>query len=248
MTRGPTIKHDYFFATQRRERGRRRIALAILAVASVIICNVADRALFHFFLVEPARMGDLESKAYYQILRQTGDVRTWLIVALALAAHTIYRQFSGNGRALRAGSVIAVFAAPAAGGILAELLKLVLGRERPTQPPDDLLVEQGGQLVKTFEYQGHVWRGLFSGLYHDGRWFDGSNLGLPSSHAAVSMAAAITLARIFPGSGIVLVPVAVGCSITRLWVGRHFASDVVVGMIVGWLAAVIVTRLLRRVR
>lgn len=245
MTRGPTIKHDYFFATQRRERGRRRIALAILAVAAVIICNLADRALFHFFLTDPARLGELESKAYYQILRQTGDVRTWLIVALALAAHTIYRQFSGNGRALRAGSVIAVFAAPAAGGILAELLKLILGRERPAE---EVMVEVAGQVEKTLEYQGHVWRGLFAGIYHDGQWFDGRDLGLPSSHAAVAMAAAVTLARIFPGTGIVLVPVALGCSLTRLWVGRHFASDVAVGMIVGWLAAVLVMRLLRRVR
>lgn len=245
MTRGPSIKHDYFFATQRRDRTRRRIALAITALAALVLCHFADRALFHFFLVDPARMGEFESKAYYQILRQTGDVRTWLIVALALAAHTIYRQFNGNGRALRAGSVIAVFAAPAAGGILAELLKLFIARERPAE---EVGIEQGGQLLKTLEYQGHVWRGLFAGIYHDGQWFNGSNLGLPSSHAAVSMAAAVTIARLFPGSGIVLIPVALGCSITRLWVGRHFASDVMLGMIVGWLAATLVTRLLRRVR
>jgi membrane-associated phospholipid phosphatase len=245
MTRGPTVKHDYFFATQRRDRTRRRIVLAIFALAAVIVCNLADRALFHFFLVDPARLGEFESKAYYQILRQTGDVRTWLIVALALAAHTIYRQFNGNGRALRAGSVIAVFAAPAAGGILAELLKLILARERPAE---EVMVEVAGQVEKSLEYQGHIWRGLFAGIYHDGQWFNGHNLGLPSSHAAVSMAAAATLARIFPGTGIILVPVAIGCSITRLWAGRHFASDVALGMIVGWLAAVLVTRLLRRVR
>lgn len=245
MTRGPTIKHDYFFATQRRDRTRRRIAIALLALSALLIAFLADRWFFFTFYVEAARLGEFESKAWYQILRQTGDVRTWLIVALALAAHTIYRQFSGNGRALRAGSVIAVFAAPAAAGILAELLKLILGRERPAE---EVMVEQGGQLLKSLEYQGHVWRGLFAGIYHDGQWFNASNLGLPSSHAAVSMAAAVTLSRLFPGTGVVLLPVALGCSLTRLWAGRHFASDVVLGMIVGWLAAVLVMRLLRRVR
>lgn len=245
MTRGPTIKHDYFFATQRRDRTRRRIAIALLALSALLIAFLADRWFFFTFYVEAARLGEFESKAWYQILRQTGDVRTWLIVALALAAHTIYRQFSGNGRALRAGSVIAVFAAPAAAGILAELLKLILGRERPAE---EVMVEQGGQLLKSLEYQGHVWRGLFAGIYHDGQWFNGSNLGLPSSHAAVSMAAAVTLSRLFPGTGVVLLPVALGCSLTRLWAGRHFASDVVLGMIVGWLAAMLVMRLLRRVR
>lgn len=234
MTASRPIRQDYFFDSERKSRARARITFAAIALVGLLVTYLLDTPLFHALYVGDGRKGEVESKAWYQILRQTGDVRTWLIVALAIFAHAFWRAFGGNSPRIRLGSILTIALAPIFSGLIAELLRALLGRERP--------------LSETGEFQGHVWRQLFSGIYHDGRWFDVSNLGFPSSHAAVAMAGAIATARAFPGSGIVLVPIAIGCGITRMLSGRHFSSDVFLGLVVGWAAGSVVAAAFRRVR
>ncbi|MBL8963273.1 MAG: phosphatase PAP2 family protein [Phycisphaeraceae bacterium] len=118
---------------------------------------------------------------------------------------------ASGGRLIRRGIALAGSAAVA--GLMAEILKLVIARSRPGED---------GQ---------YHYRGLFSGFV------DGSNLGMPSSHAAVAFGAAFAASRLFPGAGYVLVPVAAGCGLTRLLMGAHFTSDVWVAAWVGYLAA-----------
>lgn len=118
---------------------------------------------------------------------------------------------ANGGRMVRRS--LALAASPAVAGIVAEILKLVIARSRPGD---------------TGEYH---YRGLFSGFV------DGSNLGMPSSHAAVAFGAAFAAARLYPGTGYVLVPVAMGCGLTRLLAGAHFTSDVWVAAWVGYVAA-----------
>jgi len=60
---------------------------------------------------------------------------------------------------------------------------------------------------------------------------------MASSHTAVAFGAAAMLARLFPGARIVWYGVAAGCALTRVASGAHFMSDVVVGALLGWLAA-----------
>jgi len=234
MTASRPIQKDYFFDSERKGRSRSRIFFVSVAVLGLIVTSLLDNWFFRVAYVGPERLGEVESRAWYQILRQTGDIRTWLIVALAIFAHAFWRAFGGNSPRIRLGGIITIALAPIVSGLFAEILRAVLGRERP-------LSEAG-------EFQGHIWRHVFAGVYHDGRWFDVSNLGLPSSHAAVAMAGAIAVARAFPGSGFVLVPIAFGCAFTRMLSGRHFSSDVFFGIIVGWAVGSLTAAAFRRLR
>ncbi|MBS0190606.1 MAG: phosphatase PAP2 family protein [Phycisphaerales bacterium] len=233
MSASRHVRQDYFFESERRSRARGRAWILALAIFGLVATHLLDRWFFHAFYLGPAGAGQVESKAWYQILRQAGDVRAWIIVSLAIGAHAFWRAYGGSGQRLRLGGVIAITAAPMAAGIAAELFRMILARERPMA---------GG------EYHDHAWRGLFAGVYSGGRWFDLGELGLPSSHAAVAMAGAVACARAFPGTGWVLVPVAIGCSWTRMATGRHYASDVFLGMIIGWAAGAILASFLRRIR
>ncbi|MBN8596782.1 MAG: phosphatase PAP2 family protein [Planctomycetes bacterium] len=234
MTASRPIRQDYFFDSERKGRARSRLTFFTFAILGLILTHLLDNTLFRAAYVGPDQIGIVESKAWYQILRQAGDIRTWLIVALAVFAHAFWRAFGGNAPRIRIGGIISIALAPIFSGILAEILRAILGRERP--------------LSETGEFHGHLWRNAFAGIYHDGNWFDSSNLGFPSSHAAVAMAGAIAVARAFPGSGFVLVPVAVGCAFTRMLAGRHFASDVFLGMLVGWAVGALVSAAFRRLR
>jgi len=238
MTASRPIRQDYFFDSERKGRARSRIVFISVAVLGLILTNLLDNAIFHVVYVGPDKDHFIESKAWYQILRQTGDVRTWLIVALAIFAHAFWRAFGGNSPRIRIGGILTIALAPIVTGLVAEILRAVIGRERPLSISGD----------SAGEFQGHVWRGAFAGIYHNGQWFDSSNLGLPSSHAAVAMAGAIATARAFPGSGFVLVPIALGCGITRMLSGRHFSSDVFLGIIVGWAIGSLTAAAFRRLR
>ncbi|MFO0859607.1 MAG: phosphatase PAP2 family protein [Phycisphaerales bacterium] len=234
MTASRGIRQDYFFDSERKSRVRSRLAFASVLLLGLVLTHILDNQLFKATYVGADQVAFTESRAWYQILRQVGDARSWLIVAAAGVAHAFWRAAQGQGTRARLGAMLAIFVGPVLGGLCAELLRAVLSRERPLS------------LDGTF--QGHVWDVPFSGVYSAGRWFDVSNLGLPSSHAAVAMAGAIAAARAFPGSGWILVPVAVGCGWTRMLSGRHFSSDVFLGLMVGWVAGNLAAALLRRIR
>jgi membrane-associated phospholipid phosphatase len=76
----------------------------------------------------------------------------------------------------------------------------------------------------------YVLRGLFAGFWN------GSNLGLPSSHAAVAAGGAAALIAWRPAVWPIAVVLAAGCAMTRLLSGAHFLSDVTLGAIVGYVA------------
>ncbi len=109
--------------------------------------------------------------------------------------------------------------AAALAGLAAEGLKLVIRRGRP-------LDTDGAYHFVPFAE--HTWESSF--------------MGLPSSHAAVAFAGAFAVARLWPRAGWVLVPLAIGCGLTRVLVGQHFLSDIAGGAIVGALACAAVVR------
>lgn len=101
---------------------------------------------------------------------------------------------------------------PGVAGLFAELLKLVLRRERPA--PHD-----GTYFFRPFT---------------DQPWST-KMIGLPSSHAMVAFAGAWVLCRLFPRARVVWLLLAAGCAISRVQARAHFLSDVVVGAVASWM-------------
>lgn len=176
---------------------RRRLLLWLLAaVLALVVLSLLDRPAYHFF-----NAPDNEVKEWYRLLRLVGYFPTWIVIGLALDAGSA----RSTRRARRFTDGLLLMAGAGLSGAAAEILKLVVGRQRPG--PDG-------------EY---IFRGLFAGFR------DGSNLGMPSSHAAVAFGGAFMLAWLRPGTGPVILLCAAGCALTRLLSGDHFLSDVSVG-------------------
>ncbi|MEM9559571.1 MAG: phosphatase PAP2 family protein [Planctomycetota bacterium] len=191
-------------------RRRWTISIALFGVAFAL-ASWLDRPLF-WALFDPDVTGD----DWYWMLRILGDLRVWAVVsgALLLAGLAGRRPAS-----VMLGAII--------GGAITELGKLLVGRERPinngipqiTQDPADPL---------------YIWKGPL------GAFSDSSNLGIPSSHTGVALGGAAALALLFPRVGWLAIPLALGCGVSRMLTGAHYASDVVLGaglgLLSGWLA------------
>jgi len=140
-----------------------------------------------------------------RLLRVSGSLVFWAPLALAIGLEQRAQEGGRRSGAWR------LLAAPLIAGALAELLKLVIRRERPG-------LHDGA----------YVFRGLSE------RLLDSHDLGFPSSHTTVAFAGAAVLARLYPRAGLVGYLLAFGCAATRLLSQAHFASDVVAGALIGW--------------
>jgi len=134
-----------------------------------------------------------------RMLRVAGFAPTWLVVAAAMWLEN-----------RRDRAAVALIAAVAAAGVGAEIIKLLVRRERP----------EAGMM-------GYAFRSFAD---HP---FDSRDFGFPSSHVMVAAGAAGALGHRFPRALPVLLGLAVGCGLTRLFAGAHFLSDVVAGLIAG---------------
>lgn len=192
---------------------KKMLALIGGAIAGLVVLTLLDHRLWEMLTVaEPGRTG-LEQRDWFRFLRILGFWPTWMAVGGAMATHTLMRgRRTGGSDGVRNG--IAIVLASGASGLIAEIAKLVIRRGRPGE----------------------------TGIYtYDWPMADPTPpLGTVSSHAAVAFGAAFMLARIFPGSGWVMVPLAAGCGLTRLLSGAHFSTDVFAGAICGFIVASII--------
>jgi undecaprenyl-diphosphatase len=77
-------------------------------------------------------------------------------------------------------------------------------------------------------------------------WSNTTDASFPSDHATVSFAIAFAVLAFDGVAGALFVVVAAVIAVGRLFIGAHYPSDVVVGLLVGLVAAGVVVRLLPR--
>lgn len=158
---------------------------------------------------------------YYNGLKVFGAFPLWLIFGLAVWLY----ESAGHKRFEKAVTErgLAIILSPIIAGVLDAGLKLLFRRERP-----DLQV-------------GHyVFRPITE------HTFAGGGLGLPSSHAAVTFAGMLTLARLYPPIRHLCFLLACGTAAQRIVSGAHFPSDTYVGAAVGYLSVLVTWYLHRR--
>ena len=181
---------------------------ALIAVAVVALSMLADGWVAHH-----VRYGRVYETDWGRMLRNFGYLPFWLLAAIALALEDRDSREWWRRAALLA-------AAPTLAGIVGELLKILVRRQRP---PDD----GSGYAFRAFSDHPFSSRGI----------------GFPSSHAVVAFGAAAMLSRLFPRARVVWYAAAVGCSISRLLAHAHYFSDVVAGAVIGIAAAALVWRI-----
>jgi membrane-associated phospholipid phosphatase len=150
-------------------------------------------------------------------LRVIGTIYFWLPVAAAVWLEDRVRTPDRAGRAWL------LFIAPAVAGGVAELLKMLVRRERPG-------LHDGAYVFRAF----------------GDRPFRTTDLGFPSGHAMVAFAGAAMIARLFPRAAPVAYLMAAACGLTRVLAQAHFASDVVGAAIAAWVVVALIWRLVER--
>lgn len=182
----------------------------LMPVVCWLVALAAAHALDHWVWSWATLGKDVERRDWWQFLRAIGYLGTW--AGLALAIDLARTSLSPRPRNLPG---LAAFLSAILAGGLAEALKFVIGRGRPTDTGT------------------YIWHGLFAPL-------DVGNRGIPSSHAAVAFGGMFALAAAFPRATPVLLTLAVGCGLSRILSGAHFFSDTVAGAALGALAACLV--------
>ena len=145
----------------------RALTATVITLAVFAVPAPADRWVFAHVYHE--RLYDLD---WARFLREMGWWPSWAIAALALWLH----RRGADPAAARRGALL-LAGSPALGGILCEVMKLLIRRERP---------ELGGG-----EWIVRAW---------DDQTFSTAGLATPSSHTMVAFAGATMAARLFPGA------------------------------------------------
>jgi membrane-associated phospholipid phosphatase len=167
------------------------------------------------FMLERARALTPETKAFFRNITNIGRSNWMLIptgaaIALALVLrkrHVGFRNAAGYG--LIASTIGFVFVSVGGAGLIANLAKNIIGRARPK------LFEQVGALdFKPFA-------------------FDPDYASLPSGHATNIFAFATVIGMLWPRGRVLLYTVAVWIAASRVLIGQHYVTDVVLGAILG---------------
>lgn len=146
-----------------------------------------------------------------RLLRIMGFLGTWLALAIAVRLH---EGGDERGRPLASRRASLLIGSATLGGLVAEILKLLIRRERPA-----------------------VHDGLYGFREFGERTWSTAGLALPSSHTLVAFAGAAMLARLYPRARWVGYSLAAGCAATRVLTRAHFVSDVVLAAGLGWIVA-----------
>lgn len=159
-----------------------------------------------------------------RLFRIWGYLGTWVLIAVSMASIEISQQKkSGSTQKLskQLVSPLSLLASTSLSGLLAEIVKIFVRRERP--------IGAGTYVFRNFLDQP----------------FNTSLLGFPSSHTAVAFGGSWMLITLYPSLRIPCLVMATGCGITRILAGAHFLTDVIGGAILGIATSMLTSRLLR---
>lgn len=181
--------------------------MALLAFGMAL---AIDRWVYHQISVGKEAV---EGRLWYEATRAAGTMLVWAGVGVLVGL--VWR--GPRGARVRAG--VGVFAGALLAGLAAELIKPIVGRERP-------LLHDGAMV-----------------FYPLTGWLSGLGKSFPSSHAAVAFGGALMLRARAKRAGSAWqiaawlgLAVAVACALGRMLTGAHFLSDVVAGGMLGALA------------
>src|SRR5680860_1173770 len=182
------------------------LALSLVALGVLIIDP---------FLLERARALSPDARDFFSTITDIGR-SNWMLIptgaAIALAIvlrrnHVGLRNSAGYG--LIASTVGFVFVSVGGAGLIANLLKSILGRARPKM----------FDMVGQFEFQ------LFA--------FDPDHASFPSGHATTIFALATVIAILWPRGRVLLYTAAAWIAASRVLIGAHYFTDVVAGAALG---------------
>ncbi|MFT5689837.1 MAG: membrane-associated phospholipid phosphatase [Planctomycetota bacterium] len=187
---------------------RQRLALwTVTVVATVLLATLVDRRLYHW-CTDFALRSDESLGKLYALFEPLGWFSTWLVVAVAL--WLVDRQRTGNSMGRAAPILWALIWA----GIGSNLLKMLIRRERPRDHHGEFIFRPFGEDT-----------------------FSTSGLGMPSGDAAVGFAAIFILYRMAPRVWPIWFLLGYGCAFSRMLLGAHFLSGVILACALGALCA-----------
>lgn len=212
-------------------KAARRQRWIITMIVIFVVLAVFDRAVVRtiFDPDEPYTRGD-----FHDLLWQFGRLPIWILVGLAaaLARSISPGDLFRDGRAALAKGLDVPLVC-AVSGLAAEIVKRIVGRERPFIPEtiDPMTLSQVGEArFKPFL----------------SAFLDDHNLGFPSSHTAVAFAAAFYLMLRWPRVAPIAFLMAAGCAFQRIISSAHFLTDVFGGLVIAMLVALWLDRVLPR--
>jgi len=167
------------------------------------------------FMLERSRGLPLEARKFFRTVTDIGRSNWMLIptgaaIALALVLrqrHVGFRNSAAYG--LIASTIGFVFVSVGGAGLIANLAKNIIGRARP----------------KLFETMGPLEFKMFA--------FDPDYASLPSGHATNIFALATVIAILWPRGRVPLYSLAAWIAVSRVLIGQHYVTDVVLGAILG---------------
>ena len=171
----------------------------LFTVGAVALAHLADPLAWRLL-----RLDRVYETDWGRLLRSVGYLPTWGLAALVLWRH---RPESVAQRVAARYLLVSALA----GGVVAEVLKLLFRRGRPD-------AELFAYSFRAFTEAPLSTRGL----------------GLPSSHTLVAYAAATAMGVLFPRTRWVWFALATGCALTRVLALGHFLSDVTLAACLGW--------------
>ena len=167
------------------------------------------------FLLERARALPPDVRQVFRTITDIGRsnwilIPTGAAIALAIVLRRNHMGFrNGAAYGLIASTIGFVFVSVGGAGLIANLLKSIIGRARP----------------KLFETVGQLELQLFA--------FDPDYASTPSGHATTIFALATVIAILWPRGRVLLYTAAAWIAASRVLIGAHYFTDVVLGAALG---------------